>query len=143
MSKANFVVVSQAGVVVMSQANVNVAIFTACLLRTLTSTVLFIRAATLAISLIASSSKTSSTPSVARSSTCCLIMLVTGSVRILYISSSVKPLRLTLMGSLPWSSAKRSLGLQEWKAPLEINKMKSVLTFPCFVLRRERTESRR
>ena len=49
------------------------------------------------------------------------------------VEAYVRPLSSTLMGSLPCSSASMSEGLQEWKAPLQMNRMWSVFTLPCFV----------
>ena len=46
----------------------------------------------------------------------------------------VRPRSSTRMGSLPCSSASMSLGLQLWKAPLQMNRMWSVLILPCLVL---------
>lgn len=45
----------------------------------------------------------------------------------------VRPLSSTRMGRRPCSSASMSLGLQEWKAPLQMNRMWSVFTLPCLV----------
>ncbi len=45
----------------------------------------------------------------------------------------VRPLSSTRMGSRPCSSASMSDGLQEWKAPLQMNRMWSVLTLPYLV----------
>mmetsp|Transcript_26178 Transcript_26178/g.57961 ORF Transcript_26178/g.57961 Transcript_26178/m.57961 type:complete len:266 (-) Transcript_26178:45-842(-) len=103
------------------------------LLAPIFSTDLFAMKATRAISRIAKSSKTRSTFSDFISSTCCRMRFVTGSVRIRYMSSSVRPLSVTLMGNRPCSSASRSEGLEVWKAPDAINRMKSVLTLPCLV----------
>jgi len=49
------------------------------------------------------------------------------------VAAYVSPLSSTLIGSLPWSSASMSDGLHEWKAPLQMNRMWSVLTLPYLV----------
>lgn len=54
-------------------------------------------------------------------------------VYIASICTHVRPLSSTRIGSLPCSSASMSEGLQEWKAPLQINRMWSVFTLPCLV----------
>lgn len=46
----------------------------------------------------------------------------------------VRPLSSTRIGRRPWSSASMSLGLHWWKAPLQMNRMWSVLTLPNLVL---------
>ena len=46
----------------------------------------------------------------------------------------VRPLSSTRTGRRPCSSASMSLGLHWWNAPLQINRMWSVLTLPYFVL---------
>ena len=81
--------------------------------------------ATLAISLIAPSVKSNCTFSDRISSTCCLMRLLTGSVRMRYISSSVNPFRVTRIGRRPWSSASRSDGL----AVLRISTIVVVLVY--------------
>ena len=45
----------------------------------------------------------------------------------------VRPLSSTRMGRRPCSSASMSDGLHEWKAPLQMNRMWSVLTLPYLV----------
>ena len=45
----------------------------------------------------------------------------------------VRPLSSTLIGKRPCSSASMSDGLHEWKAPLQMNRMWSVLTLPYLV----------
>jgi len=46
-----------------------------------------------------------------------LLTLASGSVRILYKSSSVSPLSSTRIGNRPCSSGSMSLGFTAWKAP--------------------------
>ena len=46
----------------------------------------------------------------------------------------MRPLSSTRIGRRPCSSASMSLGLHWWKAPLQMNKMWSVLTLPYLVL---------
>ena len=46
----------------------------------------------------------------------------------------MRPFSSTRMGRRPCSSASMSLGLHWWNAPLQINRMWSVLTLPYFVL---------
>mmetsp|Transcript_27436 Transcript_27436/g.80069 ORF Transcript_27436/g.80069 Transcript_27436/m.80069 type:complete len:284 (+) Transcript_27436:431-1282(+) len=94
----------------------------------------FASVATRAISRTAPSSNSSSMPSACISSTCCAKRFVMGSVRMRYMSPSVRPLSSTRMGSRPWSSASRSEGLTWWKAPEAMKRMWSVWTLPYLVL---------
>ena len=55
----------------------------------------------------------------------CMILLRT--------NTHVRPLSSTLIGKRPCSSASMSEGLHEWKAPLQMNRMWSVLTLPYLV----------
>ena len=50
------------------------------------------------------------------------------------VGAHVRPLSSTRMGRRPCSSASMSLGLHWWKAPLQMNRMWSVLTLPYLVL---------
>mmetsp|Transcript_13928 Transcript_13928/g.26774 ORF Transcript_13928/g.26774 Transcript_13928/m.26774 type:complete len:223 (+) Transcript_13928:396-1064(+) len=78
-----------------------------------------------------------STPSVASRAFCCTIMLLSGSVRILYRSSFVRPVSSTLMGKRPCSSASMSLGFTLWNEPLATKSMWLVLTWPNLVFTRD------
>mmetsp|Transcript_14597 Transcript_14597/g.25682 ORF Transcript_14597/g.25682 Transcript_14597/m.25682 type:complete len:243 (-) Transcript_14597:721-1449(-) len=98
------------------------------------STIRLASVAMRAISRSASGSNWSSTSSVFISSVCWRIRLATGSVRILYISVSVRPFSSTRIGRRPCSSASRSDGFAVWNAPDAMNRMWSVSTLPYFVL---------
>mmetsp|Transcript_22777 Transcript_22777/g.54151 ORF Transcript_22777/g.54151 Transcript_22777/m.54151 type:complete len:263 (+) Transcript_22777:270-1058(+) len=98
------------------------------------STSRLICVASFAIIFLAPSVMSSCTPSASMRASCCLTRLWSGSVRMRYRSFSESGLSSTRMGSRPCSSARRSLGLQKWKAPEAMKRIWSVLTLPtCLV----------
>ena len=63
-------------------------------------------------------------------------------VRIRWSSALDKPCSCTRIGKRPCSSASRSEGLTEWKAPDAMNRIKSVFTLPCLVLMEQLNQHR-
>jgi hypothetical protein len=87
-----------------------------------------------AMASMASSLKSSVTPSVFSSATYCLINDASGSVRMRRRSSRLSAFSSTRIGSRPCSSGNRSDGLEMWNAPDAMNSTWSVFTGPCLVL---------